>query len=210
VLRAAVCPIDVTGIGAVGDAKFRVGVIALRVGDARLAGRKAVPGLVQLRVSGARIARTRVRIGADPSEAREAAATATVPPAAAPFIGAAAIVVSLGDVVTRDRGVGRHALRTMLARVAGTGIGADAAEAGGAAAARFVEAAAAALIGAAVKRTIVGKAVIGADQGGVGAPALGIVVACLAGAQKQSLRHRRGAAASGKEPRDQTTEEASP
>src|SRR4051812_32907925 len=105
VLRAAVCPIDVTGIGAVGDAELRIRVIALRIGDARLAGRKAVPGLVQPRVSGAKIARTRVRIGADPSEAREAAATATVPPAAAPFIGAAAIVVGLGDVVTRDRGV---------------------------------------------------------------------------------------------------------
>src|SRR5687768_17457434 len=45
--RAAIRPVDVAGIGAVGDAQLRKRVIALRIGNTGLAGRKAVAGLVQ-------------------------------------------------------------------------------------------------------------------------------------------------------------------
>ena len=91
----------------------------MRVGDAGLAWRKAVSGLVQPRVSGARIARTLSGIGADPGEAAEAAAAAAVPPAAAPFIRTAAVVVGLGDIVTRDRGFGASSREVGLGTFAG-------------------------------------------------------------------------------------------
>jgi hypothetical protein len=51
-LGPPICPIDVAGVGAGGDAQLRIRVIALRIGDAGLAGRKAVAGLVQPSVNG--------------------------------------------------------------------------------------------------------------------------------------------------------------
>src|SRR5215213_2840312 len=109
-LRAAIRSIDIAGVGAVSDAQLRVGVIALRVSDAGLAWREAVSRLVQPGIDRARRARTRVRIGADPGAATQAAAAAAVPAAAAPLVCTAAVVAGEDDVITRDRGVCRHAL----------------------------------------------------------------------------------------------------
>ena len=115
VLRAAVPPVDIAGVGAGGDAELWKRVITLRVSDAGLAWREAVSRLVQPGIDRARRARTRVRIGAHPGAATQAATAATVPAAAAPLKGAAAIVVGLSDVVARDRGVCGHALGAVLA-----------------------------------------------------------------------------------------------
>jgi hypothetical protein len=106
VLRATIRSIDIAGVGAVANAELWKRVITLRVGDAGLAWREAVSRLVQPGIDRARRARTRVRIGAHPGAATQAAAAATVPATAAPLVCTAAIVVGLDDVVTRDRGVG--------------------------------------------------------------------------------------------------------
>jgi hypothetical protein len=66
VLRAAIPPVDIAGVGAGGDAELWKRVITLRVSDAGLAWREAVSRLVQPGIDRARGARTRVRIGAHP------------------------------------------------------------------------------------------------------------------------------------------------
>src|SRR5215218_7866669 len=117
-LSPPIRPVDCACVGAVGNPKLRVGVIALRIGDAGLARRKAVPSLVQPGVNSARIARTHAEIAADPSDAPEAATAAAVPAAADTFVRAAAHVVGLDDEVTDQPG--REALVGGLTGVAST------------------------------------------------------------------------------------------
>ena len=129
VQRAAVRAIDVAVVGAVGDAKLGERVVALGVGDARLARREPVPGLVQALIDGRGVSSVRG--------------------------------------VADGRGISDGCAEK----------GAGSIEATQAAAAGLVEPAAGALERATVQRTIVVEAVPRAVKGGIGAPALGVVVA---------------------------------